>query len=186
MKRQTAKIEHSHAFCDGAGSGSSSSGEIWHVRCDPLAHRPALFDVFLQNAPKLVGIEVAVPDSFWINNQPGPTLANAQAGCFRSKHRHGKPARLCLEQVPHCATFRRIAAVRSGAQKEVPSRSRDLFTRNFRVGREAIRRAHRGADANPSGARAGGRSGVPMERSHSLEHRGDRFARAGVRYAEGF
>ena len=149
-------------------------------------HRPASFDVFLKNAPKLVCIELPVPDSVWINDQPGPALANAQAGRFRAKHWHGKPARLRLEQVPHRATFRRIAAVRSGAQEEVPRCSRDFFPRTFRVGREAIRLVHREADGDPSGAREEFNLRGPVERCHLLEHRGDRFARAGIRYAEDF
>ena len=35
------------------------SEKIGHVRCDPLAHRPAFFDVLLEDAPKLVRIELA-------------------------------------------------------------------------------------------------------------------------------
>ncbi|MET0254048.1 MAG: hypothetical protein ABW214_08440, partial [Terrimicrobiaceae bacterium] len=70
--------------------------------------------------------------------------------------------------------MRRIAAVRSGAQEEVPRRSRDFLPRTFRVGREAIRLVHRGADGDPSGAREEFNLRSPVERCHLLEHRGDR------------
>jgi len=54
----------------------------------------------------------------------------------------GKVARLRLEQVPHRVAFRRIAAVRSGAEKEMSRCASDFLARNFRVGREAARLAH--------------------------------------------
>lgn len=122
----------------------TSRAEIWHIRSDPFAHRPPLLDVFFEDAPKLVRIDLTVPNTVGINDQPRPGFADAQAGRLRAKHRHGKFARFRLERAPYDVAFGWTAAIRSHAEKEVSSRARYLLQRQFCVGREAVRFAHLG------------------------------------------
>jgi hypothetical protein len=126
----------------GLGHLCRPSGEIWHIRCDPFAHRVPILDMFSEDAPKPLSIKLAVPDSVRIDDQPRSGLANAQAGRLRAKHRHGKCARFFLQHLPQGIAFCWIAAVGSHAQKEVSFRVHDFLEWDFRLGREAVRLAH--------------------------------------------
>lgn len=98
--------------------------------------------MFLEDAPKFVGIEIAVPNSVRINDEPGTRFADTQAGGLGSKHGDRKFPRFALEDIPEGVTLSGVAAIRAGAKEEVPGGAGNFLERDFRVGRKETRFAH--------------------------------------------